>query len=230
MPDFKGFRAGSEDAIPIPEAFFTDLLPVIDDLGELRVTLYAFWNLSGQVEEPRYLRYDDILKDDLLMSAFGASEDEQAARLSYALQRACARGILLEALYKDHAFYFLNDEPGIAALEGLTAGVWNPEEARPLPLRLQKERPNIFALYEQNIGPLTPILSETLQDAEAVYSAEWIEDAIRIAVTRNVRNWQYVEAILRSWKEKGRDGTDRKSAEEKRKRDSEGKYGDFVNR
>jgi len=42
-------------------------------------------------------------------------------------------------------------------------------------------------------------------------------------------HWRYVDAILRSWKEKGRDGTDRKTAEEDRKRDSEGKYADFIN-
>ncbi len=230
MPDFMGFPAGKDDSIPVPEAFFTGLLPVIDDLGELRATLYAFWNLSGQVREPRYLCFSEILKDTLLMAGFGVDASAQSENLAKALRCACARGTLLEARIAEEKYYFLNCEPGRAALEGLQTGLWNPETALQLPLRLQKERPNIFALYEQNIGPLTPILSETLQDAEATYSAEWIEDAIRIAVTRNVRNWQYVEAILRSWKEKGRDGTDRKSTEEKRKRDSEGKYGDFVNR
>jgi DnaD/phage-associated family protein len=49
-------------------------------------------------------------------------------------------------------------------------------------------------------------------------------------VIKNVRTWRYVDAILKSWKEKGRDGTDRKTAEENRKRDSEGKYADFINR
>jgi DnaD/phage-associated family protein len=230
MPDFKGFPAGRDDSIPVPEAFFTGLLPVIDDLGEMRITLYAFWNLSGQVREPRYLRFGELLKDKLLMEAFGETASTQAENLADALRRAYARGTLLEARLADESYYFLNCEQGRAAMDGLLSGSWNPEDAQPLPLRLQKERPNIYALYEQNIGPLTPILSETLQDAEGTYSAEWIDDAIRIAVTRNVRNWQYVEAILRSWKEKGRDGTDRKSAEEKRKRDSEGKYGDFVNR
>jgi len=100
----------------------------------------------------------------------------------------------------------------------------------PFPVKLQPERPNIYALYEQNIGPLTPILSETLQEAEKNYPLDWIEDAIRIAVVKNVRTWRYIEAILRSWKEKGRDGTDRKTTEENRKRDSEGKFGDYVNR
>jgi DnaD/phage-associated family protein len=72
-------------------------------------------------------------------------------------------------------------------------------------------------------------LAETLQDAEQTYPEEWIGDAIKIAVIKNVRTWRYVEAILKSWKEKGRDGTDRKTAEENRKRDSEGKYADFIN-
>ena len=230
MSEFKGFTAGMDDSVPVPEAFFTELLPVIDDLGELRITLYAFWNFSGQVREPRYLRFSEILKDDLLMAGFGETADSREKNLAEALKRAGGRGTLLEAQQENVTYYFLNAERGRAAVEGLLGGAWSPDEEQPLPLKLQKERPNIYALYEQNIGPLTPILSETLQDAEKSYPADWIEDAIKIAVTRNVRNWQYVEAILRSWKEKGRDGTDRKSAEEKRKRDSEGKYGDFVNR
>jgi len=228
MPEFDGFTAGRNGSIPLPATFFTHLLTVIDNLDEMRITLYAFWYLSGQIKEPRYLGLMDILQDNLLMASFGTTTDEQTTRLEEALRRACDRGTLLEARFKDKRFFFLNGEQGKAALVGLKNGTWDPETAQSLPLRLQRERPNIFSLYEQNIGPLTPILSETLQDAEATYSAEWIEDAIRIAVTRNVRNWQYIEAILRSWKEKGRDGTDRKSAEEKRKRDSEGKYADFI--
>ena len=230
MSEFTGFTAGSDDFVPVPEAFFTALLPVIDDLGELRITLYAFWNFSGQVAEPRYLRISEILKDELLMAGFGDTTEVREKNLSQALKRACSRGTLLDAPLENDTYYFLNSGRGQAAREGLLGGAWSPDEEQPLPLKLQKERPNIYALYEQNIGPLTPILSETLQDAEKTYPADWIDEAIRIAVTRNVRNWQYVEAILRSWKEKGRDGTDRKTAEEKRKRDSEGKYADFVNR
>ena len=95
-------------------------------------------------------------------------------------------------------------------------------------LHSQNDRTSI-TLYEQNIGPLTPILAETLQEAEDTYPAEWIEEAIRMAVTKNVRNWRYVEAILRSWKEKGRNETDRRSNQEDRKRDSEGNYADYIN-
>ncbi len=97
MSEFKGFTAGTDDSVPVPEAFFTELLPVIDDLEELRVTLYAFWNFSGQVRDPRYLRFSEILKDDLLMAGFGETADSREKNLAEALKRACGRGTLLEA-------------------------------------------------------------------------------------------------------------------------------------
>jgi DnaD/phage-associated family protein len=73
------------------------------------------------------------------------------------------------------------------------------------------DRPNIFALYEQNIGPLTPMLADLLRDAEATYPADWIADAMKIAVENNKRNWRYVEAILKSWATEGRGNARRKN-------------------
>jgi DnaD/phage-associated family protein len=67
------------------------------------------------------------------------------------------------------------------------------------------ERPNIFRLYEANIGPLTPMMAEMLKEDALEYPAQWIEDAVSEAVERNIRNWRYVRAILKTWKEKGRE-------------------------
>lgn len=230
MGNFDGFPEDGKTSIPIPEVFFTDLLPVVEDLHELKVSLYALWSISGQVKDPRYIKIDDLLADERLLTCFGSTGAEQQENLIEALTKACGRGTLLEGRQGETVYYFLNNARGRAACAGLLHGAWLPEDEDRTPLRLQPERPNIYALYEQNIGPLTPILSETLQDAEKTYPVEWIDEAIRIAVVKNVRTWRYVEAILKSWKEKGRDGTDRKTDEENRKRDSEGRYADYVNR
>ena len=66
------------------------------------------------------------------------------------------------------------------------------------------ERLNVFKLYEENIGPLTPLIADALKDAEKTYSREWVADAIGLAVANNKRNWKYCEAILKRWKEDGR--------------------------
>ncbi len=228
MSTFKGFSAKAKDSVPVPTAFFTDLLPQIEDLGELRISLYAFWNLNAQVKEPKYLVLSDILRDSNLVQMFGSTRIEQENHLREALDRACLRGTLVNAQVDGEIIYFLNTPRGKAARDGLTTGVWKPDQNDLVPVRLVAQRPNIFLLYEQNIGPLTPILSQMLQEAEDSYPADWIEEALKIAVTRNARNWNYVEAILKSWKEKGRNETDRRAGKEDRKRDSEGKYADFI--
>ena len=64
---------------------------------------------------------------------------------------------------------------------------------------------NIFKTYEQNIGLLTPIISETLKDAENEYPEEWINEAFEICVAQNKRSWAYAETILKRWKTEGKD-------------------------
>jgi hypothetical protein len=43
-----------------------------------------------------------------------------------------------------------------------------------------------------------------------------------------VRRWRYVEAILRSWQEEGRDDPNRGDSPKDRRRYVEGKYADFI--
>jgi len=64
---------------------------------------------------------------------------------------------------------------------------------------------NTFTIYESNIGALTPVIADALELAEKDYPADWIADAIGLAVTNNKRNWRYCEAILKRWKESGKD-------------------------
>ena len=91
-------------------------------------------------------------------------------------------------------FFFLNTPKGRAAIDALEAGKWEPSGEEDKPIRLEIEIPNIFTLYEQNIGPLTPMIAETLRDAEVSYPHSWIEEAIAVAVENNVRNWNYISA------------------------------------
>lgn len=62
---------------------------------------------------------------------------------------------------------------------------------------------SVFALYEQNIGILTPLIADRLKDAEKDYPQEWIEEAFDVAIQNNARNWAYIQAILDRWKVDG---------------------------
>jgi DnaD/phage-associated family protein len=231
MP-FSGFPDGKTHLTRIPAAFFSELLPQIDHLGELKVTLYVFWLLERQENNPRFACLAEMAEDESFMASLGRAPEAARSALQDALERAVQRGTLLSVQLEngsaEEVLYFLNSARGRAAIRALQAGKWTPPSgARPLATPAD-ERPNIFRLYEENIGPLTPLIADELQAAEREFPNQWIEDALRIAVTRNARNWRYVEAILRSWKEKGRDEEDRRQPEKDSRRYIEGEFGDFI--
>jgi DnaD/phage-associated family protein len=226
---FSGFPEGKADPTPIPAGFFSELLPAIDDLDELRLTLYAFWALARKPAAARYLRRAEMGEDRLLLKSFDGSAD----RLTAALERCVLRGTLLQVRPLGETavepLYLLNTPRGRAAAEGLARGEWSPS-GEGAPIELALDRPNIFNLYEQNIGPLTPLLAERLREAEAEFPAAWIEQAIGIAVENNVRKWSYVQAILDDWQRQGKDDReDRGDSEKARRRYLKGELADSSN-
>ena len=64
--------------------------------------------------------------------------------------------------------------------------------------------PNIFAMYEDNIGMLNPMIAEELKIAESSYPPTWIEESFRIAVVQNKRSWRYIANILDRWEREGK--------------------------
>ena len=221
MKRFQGFPDGKVSFSRIPGPFFSDLLPQIDHLGELKVTIYALWQLNRMSGEVRFLQELDFLEDEVFMSGMGTNQQEAQTALAESLSLAVKRGTFLQAsvpLEQERTLYFLNTSRGRAAVEAIQNGNWRPGEDPRIPVELGPERPNIYYLYEQNIGPMTPLMADVLQDAEDTYSSEWIEEAFRIAIENNARNWRYVEAILRRWHERGYDGRETRRDTEKSRR------------
>lgn len=233
MKSFSGFSKGDgAQKTTIPSEFFVNLLPLIDDLHELKATLYAIWFIEQQENKIKYIRFQHYLEDDNFLLGMGNIRPTAVENLKHGLERAVERGSLLAVRSDNQSLeetvYFINTPRGRAAQKALLDGAWNVDDS-PMPaLSRQTIRPNIFKLYEANIGPLTPMVSETLIEAEETYPIIWIEQAIRIAVENNVRRWRYVEAILQSWKERGRDEKDRRDTQEDAKRFLDGEFGQYF--
>jgi DNA replication protein len=228
MPGFAGFPPGRTPYVPVPEDFFTRLAPDIDDAGELKVTLHLFWLLSRKRGAPRCVSDRELLADPVLRRSLRRRGDPRPVeeRLRAALEQALARGTLLRVRVRLDgeivAWYFFNTERSRQAVARLMDGSLSPErlvevesptvgprvsDGAETPLRIEVERPTIFALYEQNVGLLLPMVAEELRDAADTFPAEWIEDAFREAVQQNKRNWSYIRAILRRWETEGKGGT-----------------------
>ncbi|MCB9419578.1 MAG: DnaD domain protein [Ardenticatenaceae bacterium] len=235
MKGFSGFPAGKLRLTQVPNLFFSDLLPNIDNLAELKVTLYAFWALTQREGQVRYLRLADFLNDGEFVKGMGPTMDLATDALLDGVERAVARGTFLhiniESADGKMDLYFLNTEKGRAAVEGITKGEWRPNPDEDEPITLLVERPNIFILYEQNIGPLTPLIADELRDAEQTYPLRWVEEAIQLAVENNARNWRYILAILERWRQEGKkDGIGRRDTQKELRRQIPDEYKDIIKR
>jgi len=232
--------------VPVPGAVFGTLLREIDDLAELKALLHIIRLLHEQRRAPRFVRRSELLADaGLLVAVASGSSPNPDTTIQLALERAIARGTLLSTQVTDgtidDACLFLNTSGNERLLRDLATGAATLGElvpvAAPREADQSDERTTIYALYEQNIGLLTPLLAEELHEAEETYPAAWIEDAFREAVAQNKRSWRYVRRILESWSSRGRgtSGTNWRRAgppappEDPRKY-LEGQYGRLVRR
>ena len=286
---FTGFPPGKNPYVPVPEVFFTKVLPDIEDSAELKVTLHIFWLLAQKQGNPRCTSDRELQSDQLLLRSLKRRGDPRPVeeRLRQGLEQAVARGTLLHINLRlvsegnDQGerinWYFFNtsrsrkvvaelqggemvpvrllsketEEPGNRAETtghtGIAESVQTAPTAPPVVvgehatraghsaghsvertyknnlerrgkrgngnsepaevvrnIQIQVERPNIFTLYEQNIGLLSPLIADELKDAADHYPADWIEAAFRAAVQHNKRKWSYIHAILRRWETEGR--------------------------
>jgi len=214
---FRGFT-DSETFTQLPDGFFHHLLKDIQDADELKVTTYFLWRVE-HIDGP----FRALCETDFDVKDLGLSDKE----IQLGLEKAVKRGSILRSEHEADVFFFLNSPRGRAAAEAFAKGQWR-ESAKILSVP-PMERPNVFKLYEENIGALTPLIADTLKDAEETYQAEWIAEAIELAVKNNKRNWKYCEAILKRWKEEGRaEKQDRRDTEKDRRKYIEGKYSDFI--
>ena len=232
MRGFTGFSADAGD-VALPADFFSELLPLIDDPIELKLTLYLL-RAQARSEGPLSFSLDELrLERDLLRVLAIEKPQISATMLQGMIEQMTARGTLLRVVVtqKDDSErrYLVNTAAGRQVAADIRAGR-RPEEAMAAgPAALRVERPNIFVLYEQNIGMLQPLIVEELKDAEKTYPMEWIEEAFQISVERNARHWRYVRAVLERWAREGKtDGADQEDSESTRRRYVEGKYGHIV--
>lgn len=234
MKGFSGFPAGKVHFTPLPNLFFSELLPSIDDLAELKVTLHIFWLLHQKKGYPRYVSRRELEADGVLLRGLKGMGQEPGECLGQALERAVARGTLLHVMAQREDerddWYFMNTDVGRRTVDKIQRGELELEaDILPSEVRLEVERPNIFVLYEQNIGLLTPLIAEELRDAEKAYPADWIEEAFRIAVEHNARRWRYVRSVLERWAAEGKDSEKvRRGSEGDRRRYIEGKYAEYI--
>ena len=202
---FPGFVARGA-ATTLPAQFFSELLPLIDDEAELRVTLYALYAIGRRKGTLRAVRVSQLASEEPLRRALAGCGGDAA--LAPALARAVERGSLLTLALEDgDTLCFMNSAAGRRNRARLRSGALGPPPGvriatpREQPASIEPDAP--ARVYEQEIGALTPAITDALDAAVERWPADWITRALRLAARHNVRHWAYVESILRRWESEG---------------------------
>jgi DNA replication protein len=232
---FTGFPSRAE-VTPIPNLFFTAVMPQIGDATELKAVLHIFWLLSRRRGYPQFVTCAELLSDPILMNGIEVAGEPKEELLRKALQQAVQHGIMLHVRIdregQPQDAYFINSEAAREAVNKIRQGELPHLSVMPGQVETKGTiSRDIFSLYERNIGMLTPLIAEQLQEAERLYPADWVESAFKEAVALNKRNWKYILRILERWAIEGRDdGKSGRDSEKEGNREKyiRGKYGHMV--
>lgn len=192
----------NSEVTPIPNSFFSHVLPELKDPDEVRVVLHAFFAIRCKRVFPRFVSRAELLSDEPLRAGLG---QEPEARIQRAIQGTLASGVLISIEGSGDTFLFINDEQGRRSAARIRAGelaIPAPEPTSALP---QVEPESLLDLYEANFGALTPLIAEQIAEAQQRFPAQWLPKAMRQAISANVRRWNYVLAILERWQNEGID-------------------------
>ena len=185
---FTGFGPAVK-RLPVPAPLLASLLAEITDCAELKCTLRFLWYEAQQSGAPKRVASAALREDGVLLDALGSGDAVESG-----IALAVERGTLIES----KGWLLLRTPQNERAVGWLDSAPAHPAVGR------SGERPNIFRLYEENIGILTPMIADELRDAEEEYPSGWVEAAIREATGENVRSWRYVAAVLERWKRAGK--------------------------
>ena len=213
MPDIQpvGFHSKAS-FVSFPDSFFTQTVPKIQELAELKVVLYAAYLILRKRDPSTQGSESSVTYKQLKAEACRLSPELDEETLLQALNSAVEHGALSRSTLSRNGM--LED---VYSLTGDS---------------LQPPTINIFALYEQNIGMITPMIAEELKEAEKIYPPQWIEEALKEAVALNKRSWRYVARILERWASEGKDSGEYRRDIKKGGPDKyvKGKYGHLVKR
>ena len=210
---FDGFKQGTLFT-PVPNPVFGPLLEQIEDLAEFKVTIRGMWLLHRKRGRPRMVSLKEFLCDQPLLRGLASLGDDPGHNIRRGLDLAVTRKTFLSynpgQEVQSRSFYLLNTENDRRALARIKLDESAGLEEEPPSSGFYEEgtpgnRPNIFVLYEDNVGMLTPILAEELKEAEGLYPWSWLHEAFQVSAAENKRSWGYISAILRRWAAEGKD-------------------------
>lgn len=204
---FEGFP-GIGKATAIPNIFFSTILPRMQSSDELLAFLWTARVTQERKGDERFVSADELWCLPGVAATFQSIGGGREG-LSRGLERCARMGALLALRLAGAAaqetVYFVNNPASRRLVTRARAGEVSLRPGTTVSPVVNEQRPDIFRLYEEHVGTITPMVGERLLEAAELYPADWVEDAFREAAELNARSWRYVDRVLKRWAEEGRE-------------------------
>jgi len=171
----------SEGTTSLPNRLLGKEFKNVQNAAAIKAILYVYLKAPNS-----YVSLNDLLSDRAFISFF-----KDVPEAKKALAEAVVGRFILALPVGDDTYYFAATEESYENFLK-TQGKYHPAHS----LNEAKSTPNIYELYEANIGILTPLIAQELERLEAEYPYSWIEEAVKEAVLQNKRSLKYIIRIL----------------------------------
>ncbi len=188
----------------LPVTIFSEIIEKIENITDFKILLRLIYLTQTKKGKFQFCTIDELLADRILMRTLQKTYPQSDKK--EIIEKSFNQLIKLELIIKisqksdDEKAYFLNTKFNRSVVNKFS----NHSMEKLDPWEGDEFVSNIFALYEQNISTLTPIIAEKLREAEENYPPDWIHEAFTEAVKNNKRNWAYISSILTKWNIQGK--------------------------
>ena len=195
----------SEGQSLLPNRLLVRELKNVQSASLIKAVLYVYIK-AGEAS----VSLNELLSDRAFVSLF-----KDMAEAKKALAEAVLGKFILAFPVNDDTYYFAASEDGYQSF--LLASSNRPEKKE---CELAENTPNIYVLYEENVGILTPLVAQELGRIEKEYPDTWIYDAFKEASLQNKKSLKYIMRIL--------ENRASNNPFENKDKYTQGKYGRYV--
>lgn len=212
---------------PIPDSVLGKSLVEFTDGDLLRCFLRILWHLYRSKDKIKSVDVTTLNSDSVIRAILANRATPDLSRLSTALKEMHGFGLLMFARVGEDTknpkilLHTQHNAKRIEASSWQSTDLIEPTQA----LANTSSESNVFELYEQNIGLITPLVADELKDMENQYPIAWVEEAIGLSVIYNRKSIRYISRILERWRNEGRDGGSRGNSQTVRAKDYIERYG-----
>ena len=97
MKSFNGFISNRDQNTSIPHEFFSEILPNINNLYELKTILYILWFIENNDLEYPIITIEQLKNDELYLSGLGSHKTDQLKHLNESIKQGVDDGILIDS-------------------------------------------------------------------------------------------------------------------------------------